>query len=86
MLYGKGSQYWMTSKFEDKRVKALEDRSKYSDDTLETLELLDDDRLGGGNTKDDSYEVKQSPFPLDASISSKKTLDLRDVDPRVGGR
>jgi len=85
MLYGKGSQYWMTSDYEDKRRKALVDRSKYSNTVLEDADVLNDIRLGGGTTDDDSYEIKQFPFPLDPSIKSRKTLDLRKEDPRTGG-
>jgi len=85
MLHGKGSQYWMTSEYQEKRRKALEDRSKYSDITLDDLDVLDDDRLGGGKTDNDSYEIKQFPYPLDSTIKSKKTIDIRKVDPRVGG-
>lgn len=85
MLHGKGSQYWMTSDYEEKRKKALEDRSKYGSDTLDDLDVLDDDRLGGGKTDADSYEIKQFPYPLNQSIKSRSDIDIRRVDPRVGG-
>lgn len=85
MLHGKGSQFWMTNEYEEKRRKALEDRTKYDDDTLDTLDVLDDPTLGGGRTDGDTYELKQFPFPMDSSIKSKQTLDIREADPRTGG-
>jgi len=84
MLHGKGDQFWMTQTYHDKRAKALEDRTKYSDELLDQLDVLDDQSLGGGRTNPDSYEIKQFPFPMDTSIKSKKKMDLREADPRIG--
>jgi len=84
MLHGKGSQYWMTNTYEEKRQKALEDRTKYSDSVLSDLDVLTDTTLGGGKTDPDTYQIKQFPFPIDSSIKSKKAVDIRNVDPRIG--
>ena len=85
MLNGKGSQYWLTNEYEDKRKKALEDRTKFSDETLDELDVLDDITLGGGKTDSDTYIIQQFPYPLDSSIRGKKNIDIRDADKRVGG-
>ena len=75
----------MTNSYQDDRIKALEDRSKYTDAKLDEVDVLDDEALGGGRTDSDSYEFKQFPFPVDTSIRRKKTVSLLD-DPSVGGR
>ena len=84
MLHGKGDQYWMTEDYEEDRRKALKDRTKYSDERLEDVDVLDDETLGDGKTNPDSYEIKQFPFPVNQSIRDRKELDLRQVDPRRG--
>ena len=86
MLHGKGGQFWITKTYEDDRLKALEDRSKYTDTQLDLVDVLDDVALGGGRTDDDTYEFKQFPYPTQPQIRRKKTVDVRDVDPAVGGR
>ena len=86
MLCGKGDQFWMTKKYNDRRAKALENRSSYSTTRLDETDTLTDTSLGGGTTNNDTYEFKQFPFPMDASIKSRKTLDIRDVDKRIGGK
>lgn len=81
------NQFWLTKKYDKKRQKALEDKSKYDDEQLELLDVDPDcPSEGGGRTNDDSYEFKQFPFPMDNSIRKRKKIDLRDVDPSVGGR
>ena len=84
MLTGKGNQYWLTNKYEDKRRKAMVDRTKYSDATLDEVDVLDYLELGGGENNPDTFEIKQFPYPIDQSIRSKKTVDIRDVDPKIG--
>lgn len=74
----------MTETLEEKRRKALKDRTKYDDDILEEVEILDRPELGGGRTNPDSYEIKQFPFPTDSSIRRKRKIDLRE-DPATGG-
>jgi len=84
-LHGKGDQYWCTEDYEEKRRKALKDRSKYNDDRLEKVDLNDKPSLGGGKTDDDTYTIKQFPYPQDQSIRRRKKVDLREVDKRTGG-
>ena len=84
MLNGKGNQYWMTKQYEEDRVKALEDRTKFDSDDLSILDI--EDMQGRGDTNDDSFEFTQFPFPMDGAIKTKSKLDIRDVDPTIGGR
>ena len=86
MLNGKGDQYWMTKDFEDKRRKALEDRTKYDDDRLSDVDVSSQISLGGGRTDNSSYEIWQFPYPVDQGIRQRKKVDLREVDPRIGGK
>ena len=83
MLHGKGPQYWMTKKYERLRRNALEDRTRYTDSELTELEI--DEFDGRGKTDVDTYTVKQDPFPVDASIRSKKNIDIRRAHPEIGG-
>jgi hypothetical protein len=83
MLTGKGDQYWMTKKYQDNRRKAMEDRTKYNDDKLEDLDVLEEIDLGGGETDYHTYQIKQFPFPIDQSIKTRKKVNLIDVDPRI---
>ena len=85
MLHGKGGQFWITKTYEDDRLKALEDRSKYTDTQLDLVDVLDDVALGGGRTDDDTYEFKQFPYPTNSQIRRRKTVSILD-DPKVGGR
>ena len=85
MLHGKGDQLWMTNDYEDERKKALEDRTKYTDTELAELEATGI-ACGGGATNDDTYIVEQSPYPTNTSIRQKKDIDIRDVDPSIGGK
>lgn len=85
ILTGKGDQYWMTQDYEDKRLKALVDRTKYDGETLHEVDVSSNASLGGGMTDDDTYIIKQFPFPTDQSIRRRKEVDLREVDPTIGG-
>ena len=83
MLTGKGDTYWMTNSYQKDRNKALLDRSKFNDAQLALLDITDDTK-GTGETDDDNFTVKQFPYPQDTSIRSRKDVDLREVDPRIG--
>ena len=85
VLSGKGSQFWITKSYQEDRVKALEDRSKYTDTQLDLVDVLDDEALGGGRTDNSSYEFKQFPYPTNPQVRKKKTVSILD-DPAVGGR
>jgi len=85
MQHGKGSQYWMTKSYEDDRQRGLEDRSKFTTAELEELDITSPSQ-GGGKTNSDSYEIDQFPFPMDQSIRQRKTIDLREEDPSIGGK
>jgi len=85
VIDGKGSQNFLTKSYESDRQKALEDRTKYTDAELASVEITTVD-VGGGKTLDDTYEFKQYLYPMDTSIRPKEKLDLRDVDPSIGGR
>ena len=83
MLHGKcNSQYWLTNKYEKKRLKGLRDRAKLTDDELLEYHIEGDD--GGGRTNEETYEVKQSPFPMDTTIRKRQTIDIRRVRPELG--
>lgn len=84
VLSGKGDQYWMTRDYQEKRCRALKDRTKYDWERLHNTDVSSNAALGGGRTNDDNYEIKQFPFPMDQSIRKKKIIDLRD-DPATGG-
>ena len=84
MLSGKGEQKFLTVSYEEDRNEAMEDRTHYTSDELEELDLLTDVAKGGGATDPDNWEVKQFPFPIDQSIRRRKKVDLREVDPAVG--
>jgi len=82
MLTGKGDQYWMTKKYESKRQRALEDRTRYDSAELENLDI--ESYQGTGETDDDNFTVDTYPFPIDKSIRGTREVDLRKVDPRIG--
>ena len=85
MLTGLGNQAWMKESYEDDRRKALDDRTKYSDEELEILDLDDNISLGGGKTNPKSYVINQYPYPQDTAIRPKLQMDLRLRNPKVGG-
>lgn len=82
MLDGRGDQQFLTQKHEKNRRKALLDRTKFSDDELEELEVSFPQ--GGGMTRDDVYTVDQYLYPMDSTIRKRKSVDLREVDPSIG--
>jgi len=85
MIHGKGDQYWITETYENKRRLALEDRLKYDDIILDSLDVLEDKSLGGGRTDPDTYTISQFPFPINTSIKDREKVDIRKVDKRIGG-
>jgi hypothetical protein len=84
MQHGKGNQYWMTKSYEIDRQHALEDRSKYTDKELIEVDITEIDQ-GGGRTNHKSFEEYQFPFPMDQNIKQREKIDIRDVDPTIGG-
>jgi len=82
MLTGKGNQAILTKKREEERCKAMEDKTGYTSEELETLELTGS--WGGGRTSSESFEIEQHPFPTDPSIRTKQKLDIRKVKPELG--
>ena len=90
MLHGKGkgnyqdtSQAFLTQKYEDKRLKGLEDRLNLTAD--ERLEYEISGSEGGGRSKDSTYQMYQFPFPTEQSIRKRVKVDMRVVNPKVGG-
>jgi hypothetical protein len=85
LQHGKGEQYWMTKSYESDRQHALEDRSKYT--TAELVELdITSISDGGGRTNHESYEEYQFPFPMDQNVKQREKIDIREVDPTIGGK
>ena len=82
MLHGKGNQIWYTKEYESDRIDAMLDRTKFTDDELEALEV--EFPQGGGRTNPESFVIKQNPFPTMAKIRRKKNIDVRDVVPKIG--
>ena len=80
ILHGKGKQSWMTSEFENERRKGLLDRDNLTSEEQAFYEVSGAE--GGGNTDSSIYEVKQFPFPTDAS--KKKTVNLKNLIRAVG--
>ena len=78
MHTGKGSEAWIRKNYEEKRRKALKDRTKFSEDELEYLEVSFP--KGGGRTNPRTYKIKQFPFP---TSGRKKTIDIRTL-PWIG--
>ena len=83
MLHGYGDQKILKKSYLSDRQKALEDRDKYDDETLEDLDISFPD--GGGRTNPDTFTISQFPFPVDQSIRQKKSVDLRKVIKKIGG-
>ena len=89
ILHGKGignwdeqSQSWLTNKYEDKRRKGLRDRTNLTSDEITYYEISG--AQGLGSTNNESFEIKQFPFPTDSSIRKRKTIDIRKVDKKIG--
>jgi len=85
MIHGSGDQYWLLEEFESKRRRRLVDRSNFDSEDLDEFGLLDNIYLGGGRTDESTYKVSQFPFPVHKSIRSRKSIDIREVDKRIGG-
>jgi hypothetical protein len=83
MLHGKGNQFFLTEKYEEKRQKGLEDRTRLTSTEITIYGISG--TQGTGKTKDETYQIDQTPFPIDNSIRKKLTVDIRIVDPTAGG-
>jgi hypothetical protein len=83
MLTGLGDEEWMTKTFQDKRNKIREDRTKYTSDDISRYDC-DSIDIGGGDTDNDNFEIKQYPYPINTTVRPKKRLDVRDYDNRIG--
>ena len=83
MLTGLGDEEWMTSTFQDKRIKIREDRTKYSSDDYTRYDCESVD-IGGGDTDGDNFEIKQYPYPINTTVRPKGKLDIRKYDVRIG--
>lgn len=83
MLTGMGTneRFLKESYLKDRR-KALEDKTKYTDEELREREVTQPGQ-GGGRTNPDTYEIWQDPVVYDPSIRSKKKIDIRDL-PWIG--
>ena len=82
MLHGRGDQKFLTKSYEEDRQKALEDRTRYTDDELTELDITADQ--GRGKTDYKKYQMLQW-IPLDPKIRKRKRIDLRDR-PQIGGK
>ena len=71
------------NKYQNKRINALEDRNRYTDEELAKFDVGEFD--GTGKTNVDTYTIEQGPFPVDASIRSKLSIDIRRAHPQIGG-
>jgi hypothetical protein len=80
--YTNGSELFLTKKWLEKRNKGLLDKDNIDSSKLTYYGISGAD--GGGSTDPESFEIKQYPFPTNASIRSKKTLDYRKVRPEIG--
>jgi len=78
MHTGKGSEAWITKSYEEKRRKALKDKTKFTDDELDFLEVSFP--CGGGRTNPKTYRIKQFPFP---TSGKKDSIDIRTL-PWIG--
>ena len=83
MLNGRGEQNWMTKTFEIKRLKALQDRTLYTDAELTELGLTENQ--GQGKYDVDTWAVVQNPFPVNTSVRKKIEIDVRKSRPQIGG-
>jgi len=78
---GKGDLRFLSKKFEKKRRRGLLDEDNIDSDMHDWYGISGN--KGGGLTNPDSFERKQNPYPVDVSIRSKKTVDIRDL-PEIG--
>lgn len=83
MLHGYGKrQRFLTKTYQEKRNRALEDRTRYTQNELEELEITEPGQ-GAGRTNDKTYQIWQSPYPIDNSIRPRKKIDIRTL-PEIG--
>ena len=82
MLHGYGSQKFLKKSYLEDRQKALLDRTKFTSDELEDLEI--GDREGTGRTDRDNTKIWQFPYPVDTTVRPKSKVNIRDVDPTLG--
>jgi hypothetical protein len=81
MLHGRGDQKFLTKEYEKYRQRALEDRTRFTDEELDYLEITPGQ--GGGATNYRKFQVWQWPFPTNPKIRQKQKVDLRDR-PQLG--
>lgn len=79
MLTGLGDEEWLTQSYQDTRNKVREDRTKYDSEDIERYDC-ESINIGGGETNDKSFEIKQYPYPR---LSPRATLDIRLYDDRI---
>jgi len=83
MLNGNGpNQRFLRKSYEEDRQKALEDRTRYTDEELAKLDITNDQ--GRGKTDYRKYQMYQW-VPMNQKIRKKQRIDLRDR-PQIGGR
>lgn len=82
VVHGKGGQYWMSKDFESHRLRSLEDKSIYSDETNTKYEVYPASSQGGGKNNPDTYEIDQQPLHDSQKIRRKQKFDYRDVLPQ----
>ena len=73
MITGRGSQYWQTKKYQERRCKALLDRTGFTDEELEELDIKPTD--GTGRTDPKIYYVNVRDATT-GTMKAKK-VDLR---------
>lgn len=84
MQHGYGAKKFLRKSYLRDRNKALEDRSRYTQEELDKRHLdVNQPGEGGGRTDSDTYEIKQYPGSQDASVRTRKKIDIRS-DPRIG--
>ena len=82
MLHGKGKQRYISKSYEEDRKKGLSDRTKIDSSLHDWYGINVGD--GGGRTDINEPRIKQFPFPTDPSIKSRKRLNIRKIDPKLG--
>ena len=80
MLTGLGDEEWMTKSYQDNRNKIRKDRTKYDSTDYSRYDCTSID-IGGGDSDDSSYEIKQYPYPI---TKTKYVIDIRTNDSRIG--
>jgi hypothetical protein len=75
VLHGKGNQAFLTKEYEKDRQRALEDRTRYSEEDLDYLEITPGQGCGATNYR--KFQVWQWPFPTNTSVRSRKKIDTR---------